>query len=82
MTYPNVSCPRCDKHPIEITEIEQAEPAFVSACTCYPHPPRCPLCHQDLEDGRCINLRGVCPVFDQLVPVPDVDPLWEAVAVP
>lgn len=72
-------CPRCGKSPVEITRMEDAEPRYIAACTCYPHPPLCVSCRSVLtDDGRCDDI--ACAVFDVLQPAPITDPLWKDVA--
>ena len=71
------ACPRCGTWPVEVSELGQAEPDYLPACSCYPHPPLCPSCRQPLTDGRCEDPTGRCPTPHVLVPVPIVDPLWE-----
>lgn len=75
-----VPCPRCDKSPIEVARISEAEPWWLPACSCYPHPPLCVVCGEPLEDGRCAGVG--CQVSGVLQPLPDVDELWPVVAGP
>lgn len=68
-------CPRCDKHPVEITAMGEREPRYLPACSCYPHPPLCISCRSVLtDDGRCDDM--ACAVYDVLQPEPITDPLW------
>ena len=69
-------CPRCGRSPVEVTIVSQADPVYYPACSCYPHPPRCPFCRSDLADERCMNRH--CWFFTVLIPVPDIDPLYVA----
>ena len=70
-------CPRCSKHPVEITTMGEREPRHLPACSCYPHPPLCVSCRSVLtDDGRCENVDCLTPFV--LQPDPITDPLWGA----
>lgn len=67
-------CPRCGTSPVDVTEIGSMQARRIPACVCWPRPPSCPTCRQPLAAGRCSSMD--CPIYDQVVPVPDVDPLY------
>lgn len=72
------SCPRCGKSPVEVTAMGEAEPRYLPACPCYPHPPQCITCGTTIENERCPNVE--CFTFDVLQSEPVTDPLWKDVA--
>lgn len=74
MTAP--TCPRCDRDLIPlISYARQYGVRWVPACTCFPHPPRCPFCRVAVAtDNRCENIE--CQFVGLIIPLVERDEMW------